>query len=279
MRNGLIILTSILMFLVICLVPMSCSLCGVDGTTEGVFIKKPLFFGKGGVEMTALTNGSEWKVFSTDFVTYTKVPVKYTEVFDDVFCNDNTPMDLSAHITLQLVEGKSPILHSNYGFNWYENVVKETFRKTVRNFISTYGMYTLTSDREVYDAIEGDITEKLNAYFGTIGKEKEFPIKIVNVVVDKAKPNNSVMEELNKTATMAQAKLTEIKQQEVEDERKITEHKRALADKEYRITMNMTSAEYIQMRTLEVIENKPNAEIDVLFGTSTDTMWNIRRNN
>ena len=278
MRNSLIILTSILMFLAICLVPMSCSLCGVDGTTEGVFIKKPLFFGKGGVEMTALTNGSEWKVFSTDFVTYTKVPVKYTEVFDDVFCNDNTPMDLSAHITLQLVEGKSPILHSNYGFNWYENVVKETFRKTVRNFISTYGMYTLTSDREVYDAIEVDITEKLNAYFGTIGKEKEFPIKIVNVVVDKAKPNNSVMEELNKTATMAQAKLTEIKQQEVEDERKITEHKRALADKEYRITMNMTSAEYIQMRTLEVIENKPNAEIDVLFGTSTDTMWNIRRN-
>ena len=279
MRNSLIILTSILMFLAICLVPMSCSLCGVDGTTEGVFIKKPLFFGKGCVEMDALTEGSEWKVFSTDFVTYTKVPVKYTEVFDDVFCNDNTPMDLSAHLTLQLVEGKSPILHSNYGFNWYDNVVKETFRKTVRNFISTYGMYTLTSDREVYDAIEIDIAEKLNTYFAKIGEEKEFPIRIVNVVVDKAKPNNSVMEELNKTATMAQAKLTEIKQQEVEDERKITEHKRGLADKEYRLTMGMTSAEYIQMRTLEVIENKPNAEIDVLFGTSTDTMWNIRRNN
>lgn len=257
----------------------SCSLCGVDGTEEGVFIKKPYFFGKGGVEMQALTDGSEWKVFSTDFVTYTNIPVKYTEVFDDVFCNDNTPMDLSAHITLQLVKGKSPVLHTNYGFNWYDNVVKETFRKTVRNFISTYDMYTLTSDREVYDAIEVDIAEKLGQYFTDISSTKEFPIAIVNVVVDKAKPNNSVMEELNKTATMAQAKLTEIKQQEVEDERKITEHKRALADKEYRLTMNMTSTEYIQMRTLEVIENKPNAEIDVLFGTSTDTMWNIRRNN
>ena len=55
---------------------VSCSLCGVDGTQEGVFIKKPLFFGKGGVEMQALTDGSEWKVFSTDFVTYTNIPVK-----------------------------------------------------------------------------------------------------------------------------------------------------------------------------------------------------------
>lgn len=256
----------------------SCSLCGVDGTEEGVFIKKPLFFGKGGVEMQALTEGSEWKVFSTDFVTYTNIPVKYTEVFDDVFCNDNTPMDLSAHITLQLVKGKSPVLHTNYGFDWYNNVVKENFRKTVRNFISTYDMYTLTSDREVYDAIEIDITQKLGQYFTDISSTKEFPITIVNVVVDKAKPNDSVMEELNKTATMAQAKLTEIKQQEVEDQRKITEHKRALADMEYRRTMGMTPTEYIQMRTLEVIENKPNANIDVLFGsTSTGSMWDVKK--
>lgn len=256
----------------------SCSLCGVDGTEEGVFIKKPLFFGKGGVEMQALTEGSEWKVFSTDFVTYTNIPVKYTEVFDDVFCNDNTPMDLSAHITLQLVKGKSPVLHTNYGFNWYDNVVKENFRKTVRNFISTYDMYTLTSDREVYDAIEVDISQKLGQYFTDISSTKEFPIAIVNVVVDKAKPNNSVMEELNKTATMAQAKLTEIKQQEVEDQRKITEHKRALADMEYRRTMGMSPAEYIQMRTLEVIENKPNANIDVLFGASSaGSMWDVKK--
>ena len=33
----------------------SCSLCGVDGTEEGVFIKKPLFFGKGGVEKPGLS--------------------------------------------------------------------------------------------------------------------------------------------------------------------------------------------------------------------------------
>lgn len=65
---------------------------------------------------------------------------------------------------------------------------------------------------------------------------------------------------------------------EVEDQRKITEHKRALADMEYRRTMGMSPTEYIQMRTLEVIENKPNANIDVLFGASSaGSMWDVKK--
>ena len=255
----------------------SCSLCGVDGTEEGVFIKKPYFFGKGGVDPEALTSGSTWKVFSTDFVTYPSIPVKYTEVFDDAFCNDNTPMDLSAHITLQLNSGYAPVLHTNYGFKWYDNVVKEVFREIVRNFISTYDMYTLTSNREVYDSIKIDIADKLNVYFDNISKTREFPISIVSVVVDKAKPNDDVMNELNNTAKMAQEKLTQIKKQEVEDQRKITEHKRALADMEYRKTMGMTASEFIQLKTLEIIQEKPNANIDVLFGNAGTSMWDVKK--
>ena len=37
-----------------------CSLCGVDGDEEGVFIKKPYVFGKGGVDPKALVEGSAW---------------------------------------------------------------------------------------------------------------------------------------------------------------------------------------------------------------------------
>lgn len=256
----------------------SCSLCGVDGTEEGVFIKKPMFFGKGGVEMKALTEGAEWKVFTTDFVKYPSIPVKYTEVFNDVFCNDNTPLDLSAHITLEIGKGWSPTLHVNYGPQWYDFVVKEAFRESVRNFISTYDMYTLTSDREVYEAIKVDITSKLETYFNKMSETKMFPVKIVNVIVDKAKPNDDVLVELNKTAAMIQAKQTQIQQQQMETERRKTEELRAKADKEYRIQMGLSASEFIQLKTLEVIENKPNAEIDVLFGASADnTMWNIKR--
>lgn len=260
----------------------SCSLATVDGDEEGVFIKKPIMFGPKGVQELALTEGSEWKVFSTDFVTYKKIPVKYTEVFDDVFCDDNTPLDLSAHITLKIIDGKSPILHKNYGPEWYDNNVKENFREIVRNFISTYNMYTLVSDREVYDQVKVDITEKMNDYFAKLNNIAEFPIRIVNVVVDKAKPNDMVLEELNKTAAMAQQKITQQRQQEMEDERAITETKRAIADKAYMQAMNLSPDAFIRLRyaeieleKVEMIKNKANVNIDVLLGNSTQ-MWNIK---
>ena len=261
-----------------------CSLCGVDGDEEGVFIKKPYIFGKGGVDPKALVEGSAWKVFSTDFVTYKHVPVKYTETFDDVFCDDNTPLDLSAHLTLRIQRGKSPILHMNYGQDWYSNNIKENFREIVRNFISTYDMYTLVSNREVYDSVKVDITEKLQEYIVRLDSDKEFPVDIVNVVVDKAKPNSEVMAELNKTATMAQQKQTQLKQQEMEEQRRITENKRALADKEYQKQMGLSPEQFIALRALELenlkvemVRDKPNVNVDVLLGNHSSTFWDIKK--
>jgi len=261
----------------------SCSLAKVDGDEEGVFICQPYFWGDGGVQEKALIQGSEWKVFTTDFVTYKKIPVKYSEVFDDVFCDDNTPLDLSAHITLKIKDGKSPILHKNYGVDWYDNNVKENFREIVRNFISTYNMYTLVSNREVYDQVKIDITEKMQAYFNKLNAIAEFPVEIVNVVVDKAKPNDMVMEELNKTAAMTQQKITQQRQQEMEDERSITEEKRAKADGTYMKAMGLNADGFIKLRfaeielqKVEMIKNKENVNIDVLLGNSTQ-MWDIKQ--
>jgi len=261
----------------------SCSLATVGGDEEGVFIMKPMFFGDGGVRERALTQGSEWKVFTTDFVRYKKIPVKYTEVFDDVFCDDNTPLDLSAHITLKIADGKSPVLHKNYGPDWYQNNVKENFREIVRNFISTYNMYTLVSDREVYDQVKVDITQKMQTYFDKLNAVSEFPVQIVNVVVDKAKPNDMVLEELNKTAAMAQQRITQQRQQEMEEQRIMTEQKRADADKAYMIRMNLSSDAFIKLKyaeieleKVEMIKNKPNINVDVMLGNTT-SMWDIKQ--
>jgi len=261
----------------------SCSLSTVDGDEEGVFIAKPWFFGEGGVEDKALTEGSTWRAWTTDFVTYKKIPVKYTEVFDDVFCDDNTPLDLSAHITLKIADGKSPILHKNYGPEWYQNNVKENFREIVRNFISTYNMYTLVSDREVYDKVKVDITQKMQVYFDKLNSIAEFPVQIVNVVVDKAKPNDMVLEELNKTAAMAQQKITQQRQQEMEEQRILTEQKRADADKAYMLRMNLSPGDFIRLKyaeieleKVEMIKNKPNINVDVMLGNATQ-MWDIKQ--
>ena len=95
--------------MIVALFMTSCSLCAVDGGEEGVFIKQPLFFGDGGVQEEALTQGSEWKVFSTNFVTYSTVNTRYSVSFDDISSDETTLLDITAHIFLKIKDGKSPI--------------------------------------------------------------------------------------------------------------------------------------------------------------------------
>ena len=260
----------------------SCDLCTVDGGEEGVFIKKPWFFGDGGVDHQALTSGSEWKVISTDYVVYSIINTKYTENFDDTATNETTTVDMNAHLFLRITPGKSPILHENYGMNWYDNNIKEIFRKYVKDFASRYDMITLVSQREIYDEIEPIIEQQMIDHINHLSETKELPIEVVDVIVDKAMPNDGVREELNNTAIYMQQRNTQVMKQEMEIARRETEHLRALADKEYQITMGFTPAQFIQLRALELenqkiemIKNKSNVNVDVMLGQTTP-MWDIK---
>ena len=261
----------------------SCSLCAVDGGEEGVFIKQPLFFGDGGVQEQALTQGSEWKVFSTNFVIYSTVNTRYSVSFDDIATDETTPLDITAHIFLKIKEGKSPILHKNYGPNWYENNIKDVFSKHIRNFVSMHDMRTLISERDCYETIEKQLKDDMNDHIIELSKTKELPIEVVNIVIDKAKPNKDVLDELNNTAIYMQQKQTELMKQAMQVERKKTEHLRALADKEYQNTMGFTPSQFISLRALELenqkiemIKNKQNVNVDVMLGNSTP-MWDIKQ--
>lgn len=260
----------------------SCDLCTVDGGEEGVFIKKPWFFGEGGVDHQALTSGSEWKVWSTDYVVYSVINTKYTESFDDTATNETTTVDMNAHLFLRITPGKAPILHENYGTDWYENNIKEIFRKYVKDFASRYDMITLVSQREIYDEIEPIIEQQMIDHINHLSETKELPIEVVDVIVDKAMPNEGVREELNNTAIYMQQRNTQVMKQEMEIARRETEHLRALADREYQITMGFTPSQFIQLRALELenqkiemIKNKANVNVDVMLGQTTP-MWDIK---
>lgn len=262
---------------------VSISLATVDGDEEGVFIKKPWLFGRGGVSDEVLEEGSSWKVFTTDFVCYKKVPIKYSEMFDDVMSDDNTPVDLQAYVILRIKKGKSNILHRNYGEDWYDNNVKETFRKSVRDRVSTFPMYDLTSNREVCEKIENEVYVLLGDYFKRLNDDKEFPVDIMSVVMDRARPNQEVMEEINRTASQIQAKQTQIKQREMEEERVKTEAARAIADKAYQREMGLSADQFImlkglemEMQKVEMVRGKQNVNVDVMFGNATN-IWDIKR--
>ena len=90
------------------------------------------------------------------------------------------------------------------------------------------------------------------------------------MVTDRVMPNSEQLREMNKTAAAIQAKQTQEKRVEMENAR-------AIADKAYMNTMNLSPSQFIQLRQWDVIEKKDGANIDVLVGGSEVPMWNIKQ--
>ena len=100
---------------------MTCSCHGVkpNADEEAVLIYKPWFFGHGGIDITPVESGLTWCVWTTDAVTFKIVPVKNQVDMNDLFSDDNTPLDFHTVIITQIQKGKSPILLQNYGEDWF----------------------------------------------------------------------------------------------------------------------------------------------------------------
>ena len=256
----------------------SCHGVRPDADEEAVLIKKPWFFGHGGVDMVPVQTGLTWCWWSTSSEYFKITPIKYQEILDDIISNENTPLDFRTVITLQIKKGKSPILLQNYGKDWYEHNIKEVYNNLTRHYVSQYSPFDLTSNREVIAVIDKSVMGDMKKYIDSLSRDKEFPITIVNVITGRAIPNEEQLKEMNNTAAQIQAKTTQQRRSEMEEARAEAERKRAIADKAYLKEMNLSMEQFIQLKAWDVISNKEGANIDVLVGAGgTSNMWNIKR--
>lgn len=258
----------------------SCSFSKVDADEEGVMVMKPWFFGHGGVDNIPISTGNTWTAWTTEVVRFKITPVQYDEKFSDIMSSDNTPVDLTAHVLIQIEKGNTPILLKNFGENWYKNDIQKDLCNEVRNEISKYPMMELTCKRSIYDNASKQIEDILKAKV----KNEKIPITIMKVIIDKASPNNEVVEEYNKTAAQIQAKQTQIAAAQMQEYRKTAEMKRAEADDAYRIKMGLTPDQYIKLRSVEIekekvdmIRNKSNVSITMLMGNDYTPIYNVKR--
>ena len=272
---------SVISFMLISLIFLStsCSVATVNADEELVFVEKPILFGKGGVNPKPLTSGSEWRWFSTQEVVFKVSPTQHEEKFQDIFTADNTPIDLSANILLQIKKGETPKLLSGFGTDWYKNNIQTQFIKYVRDEISKYPMKELTSKREIYDSVENVVLNKVQ----NIINEKQIPVLVLSVIVNRAVPKDDVMDELARTAMEIQAQETQEQRAKTENAREEAETKRAKADKAYQNSMNLTNDQYIQLRQIEIekekidmIKNKNNVNIHMIMGGNPNTFYPIK---
>lgn len=255
----------------------SCHCVSPDADEESVLIYKPWFFGHGGIDEDPVQTGLTWCWWSTHSETFKIIPIRYDEAFDDIFSNDNTPLDFHSYINIQVVSGKTPILLKNYGVNWYKTNLQVPYRNFTREEVSKYSPFDLISNREVLNKIDHAIIVKMNRLLSSLSKNKEFPVIIKSVTTGAASPNKDQLTEMNKTAAAIQAVKTQERNKQLEETRAKAEKARAVADKAYMNEMQLSPSQFIQLKYIEMIADKKDANIDVLIGNGETPMWNIRR--
>lgn len=266
-----------LMLLCIICTFTSCRFVKPSAEEEAVLIDKPWFFGHGGIDKDAVSTGLKWCWITTNYETFKIIPQRYNEIFDDIFSNDNTPLDFNTYINIQIQKGKSPILLENYGVNWYKNNIQVYYRNKTREYVSLYSPFDLISNREILNEIDSRLMKDITAYVEKLSKDKEFPITILSITTGAAKPNQDQLEEMNKTAQYIQQKRSMEQKAIAEVARADAEKKRAEADRAYMDAMNLSASQFINLKWIETVANKQGANIDVLVGGGETPMWNIKR--
>ena len=256
----------------------SCMGCTtVDADEETVLIDKPWFFGHGGVQEKAVETGLEWIWWSTDTETFKIIPIKHQVDMNDLFSDDNTPLDFHTIIITQIEKGKTPILLQNYGVDWFNTNIYNEYCNLVRDHISQHSPFDLMSNRAILNDIDAKVLKQMQDFVAKLSKEKEFPIIIRQVTIGKATPNEKQLEEMNNTAKAVQAKQTQEREAEVQLAREKAERQRAKADKAYMEEMHLSTSDFISLKWIETIAAKNGANIDVLVGGNSTSMWNVRR--
>lgn len=264
-------------FLLVCLFTMcSCTSIEPEVGQEAVVTDYPWFFGKGGTRERTYKTGLEYTWFSANVIYFKVTPVQYNENFDDIFSNNNTPLDFHSYIRIKIKEGEAWKLYKNYGEKWYENNIQVDYRNYTREEVSKYSPFDLVSNREVLARIDSVVMDKMVKHVQQLSSEKEMPIVICSVVTGAASPNKEQLTEMNRTAALIQKKESEQRNKEMELIRAEAEKARAIADNAYMKEMNLSADQFIQLKYIEMINSKSGANIDVMVGPAT-SMWNIRR--
>lgn len=238
-----------------------CTIISVDPGQEAVIVRKPLIFGKSGVDSIPVSTGITYSWLSTSYILYNIQPQIIKEKFDDLMSADNVPVDIDIQIQVKKIPGTTPKLHTQFGLEWYENNLRPFVRNQVRDMAKVRKMMELTTDPTVVTSMEKNITESVRNYV----KQNGLPIQIMETQIGRVNPPKGVLDEIERTASQTQRSKTESEREKAEIQRGKAEIQRAIADKAYRSNFGLSNQEYIQLKQLEHIDGK-NSTIIMQFG-------------
>ena len=130
-----------------------------DAGHEIVLVKKPYFFGHGGVDSDPVKTGRSYAALSTEGVDVYMQPQKFETELPDTMTSDGVPITFHAIMILQVTD--SVDLIRNFGPDWYKNNMEEQFKTMVRQAVRKRGMNETAISTTALDLIDAEIHDQL----------------------------------------------------------------------------------------------------------------------
>jgi regulator of protease activity HflC (stomatin/prohibitin superfamily) len=239
----------LLAILVLAISLYGCHGVAPDATEEAVLIKKPWFFGHGGIDPEPIRTGLHWAAWTTDAVLVPMQPTKYETDMADMMTSDGVPIEFHTIIVLQVTD--SVALISHFGPDWYKNNVEEPFKTMVRQAVRKHGMNETAISTTALDEIDAEIRDALTAFI----RDKSLPVRLITTTVGRANPPDAIKHQRIDTAAQEQRIQTEKQTKLAEDQRKMAEQSRADADNAYREAMHLSPEQFIQLKQIEMLKS------------------------
>jgi regulator of protease activity HflC (stomatin/prohibitin superfamily) len=245
------------MFLAICAVVVSAGCIksvSPDPGHEAVLMRKPLFFGSGGLDETPVKPGRKYVAWTTSATHVNMQPARVDAMFDDLMTSDGVPIDFHAVVSYRITD--SPKLVRDFGADqndqgvpgfWTRNL-DQPFRTATRDAVKKRGMNEMAILATAAEAVDKEVTAHLHA----IVKETGVPIHVIDVTLGRANPPDEIKSQRVATAEQEQRVNTERQRKLAEDMRKAAEESRAAADQAYIQRMGLSAQQYVALEAIKM---------------------------
>ena len=258
----------------------ACMTVKPDAGHEGVLIRKPLFFGSGGVVPTPVHTGLKYVAWTTDAVIVNMQPARVDAVFDDLMTSDGVPIDFHAVVSYRVTDSVKLVRDFGADFTetggpgfWVRNL-DQPFRTAVRDAVKKRGMNEMAIVATAAEEVDREVTQHLLQ----IVKETGVPIQIMDVTLGRANPPDAIKSQRVATAEQEQRVNTERQRKLAEDQRKDAETARAAADNAYRQSMQLSPDQFLRLESIKMQRDVCGRQgaCTFLLGSGATPVLNVR---
>jgi regulator of protease activity HflC (stomatin/prohibitin superfamily) len=205
---------------------------------------KPYFFGHNGVRDEPITEGRKLLWISSSAQAVKMTPQSITVKVDDFGTMDGTLVDFET--TFQFRVKDSVALVKNFGEGWFENNIRQQYLAIIREALKKRSLPDLMSNAVEGAKVDSEVTTAIQ----DLVKNFNIPIEVMNITLGRAMPNQSVRDQIDRTATERETQKTLIEARKAQVERKAEQEARADADNAYRNKLGLSPEQFIQLESI-----------------------------